>query len=116
VDVKYDRLNGILIVDIIEEIDHHSTVKIRTRIDYEIEKNMPKITIFNFRNVTFMDSAGIGMLIGRYKLASCFGGKLYMTNVKSNIKKIFEMTGVLKIVPIIENLEEVGGKEIEQCI
>jgi len=75
VKTRYDKPTKTLFIDITEEIDHHSTAKIRTRADYEIENNMPRTTIFNFENVTFMDSAGIGMIIGRYKLASCFGRK-----------------------------------------
>ena len=52
-----------------------------------------------------------GMIIGRYKTASMFGGKTYMINVNRSIKKVFEMSGVLKIIPIIE-----GGTKHEQCI
>jgi stage II sporulation protein AA (anti-sigma F factor antagonist) len=62
-------------MDITEEIDHHSTLKIKNRADYEIQKYMPKTAVFDFSNVTFMDSSGIGMLIGRYKLASMFRWK-----------------------------------------
>lgn len=51
------------------------------------------------------------MIIGRYKTASMFGGKTYMINVNRSIKKVFEMSGVLKIIPIIE-----GGTKHEQCI
>ena len=56
--------------------------------------------IFDFENVNFMDSSGIGMVIGRYKMASMFGGKTSMINVKPAIKKVFEMSGVSKIIPI----------------
>ena len=59
-------------MEITEEIDHHSTLKIRNRADYEIQKYMPKKAVIDFTNVTFMDSAGIGMLIGRYKLMDMF--------------------------------------------
>lgn len=46
------------------------------------------------------------MLIGRYKMATMFGGSINMINVKPNVKKIFEMAGILKLIPIIE---EKGG-------
>lgn len=49
-------------------------------------------------------------------LRAVLDGKMYMINVRPNIKKIFEMTGVLKIIPIIESLEEVGGNRFEECI
>lgn len=107
----YDNKSKILTLKITEEIDHHTVEKIRNRADYEIQKYIPKQFIIDFSKVTFMDSAGIGMLIGRYKTITMFGGKMYMANVNSTIRKIFEMSGVLKIIPIIE-----GGTKFEKCI
>lgn len=99
-NVKYNKEDKLLVLELTEEIDHHSTEKIRRRADYEIQRHMPKKTIFDFSGVTFMDSAGIGMVIGRYKMVSMLGGQVSMTNVKPNVKKIFEMSGILKIIPI----------------
>ncbi len=99
-NVRYNTLDKLLVLELTEEIDHHSTEKIRRRADYEIQRHMPRKTIFDFSGVTFMDSAGIGMVIGRYKVISMLGGKIAMINVKPNVKKIFEMSGILKIIPI----------------
>lgn len=109
---KYNNEHKQLFIKITEEIDHHTCEKIRKRADYEIQIHIPKKVIFDFGEVTFMDSSGIGMIIGRYKLVSMFGGKMTMINVKPNVKKVFEMSGVLKLIPI----EEVGGTELEECI
>ncbi len=98
--VKYDTLDKLLVLELTEEIDHHTTEKIRRRADYEIQRHIPRKTIFDFSGVTFMDSAGIGMVIGRYKVISMLGGKVAMINVKPNVRKIFEMSGILKIIPI----------------
>ena len=106
----YDSQFKILTLIITEEIDHYTADKIRNRTDFEIQKYMPKELIIDFANVSFMDSAGIGMIIGRYKTMSMFGGK-YMKNVSRGVRKIFEMTGILKIIPIIE-----GGTKNEKCI
>lgn len=111
--VRYNEKDKLLFLEITEEIDHHSSEKIRTRADFEIQKYIPKILIMDFANVNFMDSAGIGMVIGRYKTANMFGGKMFMSNVSPNVKKVFEMSGVTKIIPIIE---EQGGKEIGKRI
>ena len=62
-----------LLVEITEEIDHHSTEKMRRVIDDDITRYMPRKVIFDFSNVAFMDSAGIGMIIGRYKMVNMFG-------------------------------------------
>lgn len=112
---KYIKEDKLLILEITEEIDHHSCEKIKKRADYEIEIHIPKKVIFDFSNVSFMDSSGIGMIIGRYKLASLFGGKTYLINVKPQVKKVLEMSGILKLIPI-EDEENVGGNEFEKCI
>lgn len=96
----YEPQDKLLILEITEEIDHHTTEEIRRKADYEIERHMPRKTVFDFNSVTFMDSAGIGMLIGRYKLAKMLGGTLETKNVSPSIKKIFEMSGLHKIIKI----------------
>lgn len=102
---KYIQEDKLLLLQITEEIDHHTTEDIRRKADNEITRHMPRKVIFDFNNVTFMDSAGIGMLIGRYKIVKTFGGNIEMINVKPSIRKIFEMSGVLKIVPIRKDIE-----------
>lgn len=111
--VEYNEKDKLLLLHITEEIDHHVAEKIRTRADFEIQKYIPKKVVLDFNNVTFMDSAGIGMLIGRYKTVTMFGGSINMINVKPNVKKIFEMAGILKLIPIIE---EKGGVVNGECI
>ncbi len=100
---RYVDKDKLLLFEITEEIDHHTTEKIRRKMDNEIQRYMPKRTVFDFDKVTFMDSAGIGMLIGRYKVARMLGGSVELINVSPGIKKIFEMCGVLKIIPIVDN-------------
>ena len=87
---------------IVDEIDDHSVQMIRRRADYEIERYMPKRVIFDFDSVTFMDSAGIGLIIGRYKFAKMIGAKLEISNLTQSVKKIFEMSGILKLIPVAE--------------
>ena len=87
--------------EITEEIDHHQAEKIRRKADDEITKFMPRKVILDFKDVTFMDSAGIGMVLGRYKMINMIGGKLEMENVSVPLKKIFDMSGITKICPII---------------
>ena len=97
---KYIAKEKLLVLEINEEIDHHTTENIRRKADYEIERYMPEKTIFDFNGVTFMDSAGIGMLLGRYKIAKMLGGSVEMINVKPSIKKIFDMCGIPRIIKI----------------
>lgn len=54
-------------------------------------------------DVTFMDSAGIGLLIGRYKFANMLGARLEISNLTQSVRRIFEMSGILKLIPIVDN-------------
>ncbi len=90
----------ILEVELTEEIDHHSSQKIRTRLDYEIQRFSPKKVIIDLEKVKFMDSAGIGLIIGRYKTVLSYGGTLEVRNVSEKLRKILEMSGIHKIINI----------------
>ena len=95
-------MDKLLFFKIIYEIDDCNVKKIRRRADYEIERYMPRKVIFDFDSVTFMDSSGIGLLIGRYKFTNMLGGKLEVANLTQNVRKIFEMSGILKLIPVTE--------------
>lgn len=95
-----------LTLKITEEIDEHTTEKLRRKIDNEITRFLPRKVIFDFSNVSFMDSAGIGMLLGRYKVIKMIGGQLELANVNKQIERIFEISGILKIIPLVKNNEE----------
>ena len=73
-NVSYEEKDKLLLLEITEEIDHHTSEKIRRKADYEITRYMPRKIVFDFHHVTFMDSAGIGMVLGRYKLMKMLGG------------------------------------------
>lgn len=109
-NVKHFIEEKILIFEITEELDHHVVEKIRKRTDYEIQRLMPKDVIFDFTKVRFMDSAGIGLILGRYKQVSSFNGKMKIINANERIKRILDMSGITKIIPVI-NLgdEEMTG-------
>ena len=62
-----------LLIEITEEVDHHVAEKLRRKIDENITRYMPRKVIFDFNKVSFMDSAGIGMVIGRYKMVNMIG-------------------------------------------
>ena len=95
---NYYKEDKLLVFKITDEIDDFSVQKIRRRADYEIERYMPKRVVFDFDSVSFMDSAGIGLIIGRYKFVKMLGGKLELTNLTSSVKRIFEnINKVMKV-------------------
>ncbi|MFR1739861.1 MAG: anti-sigma factor antagonist [Clostridia bacterium] len=107
--ITYIKKDKRLIFEIEEDIDECCVQKIRRRIDNEIQRYMTKEVIFDFSNVSFMDSAGIGLIIGRYKLINMIGGELKIANVNTQIQKIFEMSGLLRLIPV----EQKDKKEVQ---
>ena len=101
--VKEDKL---LILKITEEIDHHVAEKIRRMADNEITRYMPRKVIFDFNQVTFMDSAGIGLIMGRYKKVMD-KGDITIVGVRESVKRILLISGLHKIV----NIYELKGQE-----
>jgi len=77
---------------------------------------MPRKVIFDFDSVTFMDSAGIGLIIGRYKFVNMLGGKLEVANLTESVKKIFEMSGILRLIPVANLDETFFNKAIHRFI
>ena len=99
-----------MIVEICGEIDHRCAEETRENIDKEFERSICKHIIFDFVKVDFMDSSGIGMIIRRYKIAERKGGKVIACNIQSEVKKIFEISGLYRIIECFDNIDEAIGK------
>ena len=109
--INYYEKDKLLVLKINEEIDECTVKEIRRKADYEIERFMPREVILDFDSVTFMDSAGIGMVIGRYKQCQMLGGKTYVANLNNAVRKIFRMSGILKIIPEINIEDKLSNEE-----
>ncbi len=105
-DVKLLRRGTTLVIRIMEDMDHHSAQYLRQKIDNEIIKSTVKNIIFDFSKVNFMDSSGIGIVVGRYKNIQKLNGRAAIVNANPKIMQIFEMSGVLKIIPVYTDLED----------
>ncbi len=105
-DVKLLKKGTTLVIRIMEDMDHHSAQYLRQKIDSEIIKATVKNIIFDFSKVNFMDSSGIGIVVGRYKNIQKLNGKAAIVNANPKIMQIFEMSGVLKIIPAYSDLDD----------
>lgn len=76
------------------EIDHHSAAKLREEIDASIEMERPKTLNLDFGGVTFMDSSGIGLVMGRYKLMQTMDGGIALKNVPNPLKPVMRIAGL----------------------
>lgn len=103
--ISFDRKDAILVVTLVGEIDHHSAEVVRIKIDNKIDELGSQNIIFDFKEVNFMDSSGIGVVMGRYRKLLATGGKACVINLKPQIKKIFELSGLFKIIQEYEDVQ-----------
>lgn len=101
--VNFETFNNILIIKLNGELDHHSSSYVRDEIDDEILAKNPKNILFDMSHLNFMDSSGIGVIIGRYKFIASNGGKVGIVSMKPQIKRIYEICGLKRIIPSFDN-------------
>ena len=88
------------------EIDHHGASGLREEIDAAIERVQPERVVLDFAGVTFMDSSGIGLVMGRYKLVESIGGKLALRGLSAPIKRVMRLAGLDKIAEFDEGAKK----------
>ncbi|MFP4698038.1 MAG: anti-sigma F factor antagonist [Eubacteriales bacterium] len=98
--------NRNLIVTLRGDLDHHNAKFVREKIDSLLKRNNLKNVIFDFANMDFMDSSGIGVIMGRYKNLQSVGGKVAVANVSPSIDRIFNISGLYKIISKCTSVNE----------
>lgn len=105
-DVKITKGKGEITAFLNGEIDHHTARDIRQQIDSAAEAHHPKVLYLDFSGVRFMDSSGIGLIMGRYRLMQLMGGYVRVINIPSHLQRLIELSGV-------KALGVLSGKEVE---
>ncbi len=102
---EYEIDGRCLIIRLRDELDHHNAVQIREEADRIIDRKNIKHIIFDFSEAGFMDSAGIGVIMGRYRKVIFIGGKIAVSNVNSTVDRIFRLSGLYKIIEKYDTVE-----------
>ncbi len=95
-----------LLVRLTGELDHHTAAKIKEEIDSKMCSTNAVNIVFDFSELGFMDSSGIGMIMGRYKKVRTLGGRVAAYGVKAQILRIMEMSGIDKIIKLTPTFEK----------
>lgn len=98
----FQVIDNCLMVKLPEEIDHYKSSYICEQADHFIMNKGVDHVVFDFESTRFMDSSGIGIIMGRYKKISCFGGKVFVLHPDRQIKRILNLAGVNKLIEIVE--------------
>ena len=99
-NVETELKGKTLFANLSGEIDHHSASKLRVELDVKINSLNPTLLILDFTNINFMDSSGIGLILGRYKLMKLNGGNLKIVNPSPQISKVMSLAGFDRLAVI----------------
>ncbi len=103
--------DDLIIVRLRNDLDHHVTEQIRDEIDNTIMQTKIFRLAFDFRNVNFMDSSGIGLLMGRYKKIKPVGGEIFVSNLNLQMRRIFNIFGLRKITSENRQIDRIVNEE-----
>ena len=98
--MRINSTGEVLTIYLEGEIDHHSARFMREEIDKAVDFNMPSLLILDFTDITFMDSSGIGLVMGRFKNLQKNGAKLHLVNLSDNIYRIMKLAGIERLAVI----------------
>lgn len=96
--IEVERSQNVLIVRLNGELDHHMAGKVRKEMEDEMEKAPFTHFILNLEKLGFMDSSGLGVILGRYKKVSQLGGKMMLCSGSPAINRLMEMSGLFKVL------------------
>ena len=94
--MKYNFNEDVLNINLDEELDMNTCKTLRTVIDGYIMRYQPREFIFDLSEVKFMDSSGLGLIIGRYNLLNLMNSKMVILNPSSSIKRVLELSSISK--------------------
>lgn len=104
-EIKVNVKGQTLIAGLFGELDHHTAKEVKDLIENVIKNTGAKNLVFDFSHLSFMDSSGIGVIIGRYKLIHSLGGNVRIVAPSNNIMKLLTMSGINKLIEICDDTD-----------
>ncbi len=104
--MTYDIVDSQLIVKLSGELDHHTSESLRKKIDQCYNSRNLSSIIFDLRDLKFMDSSGIGLIMGRYKICKEKSGNVSIVSTSPYINRILKMSGIYKIIRVFSTIDD----------
>ncbi|NTU30159.1 anti-sigma F factor antagonist [Brevibacillus sp. HB1.1] len=101
--VAMETRQDVLVIRLQGELDHHTAEELRKKADDLLRTSTIRHIVLSLADLTFMDSSGIGVILGRYKQISARSGEMYVCSINPTIYRIFEMSGLFKVIKFREN-------------
>ena len=100
--IDLERKEKVLLVRLEGELDHHTAQELRGQIEHDLKSGQVKHIVLNLEHLSFMDSSGLGVILGRYKQVRANGGEMVVCAISAPVKRLFEMSGLFKIIRLEE--------------
>ncbi|MEF2244898.1 MULTISPECIES: anti-sigma F factor antagonist [unclassified Paenibacillus] len=100
---ELEQYRNVLIVRLKGEMDHHTADAVRYKMEEALLRGSVEHIILSLKDLQFMDSSGIGVILGRYKQVRGKGGKMVVCDVNPNVHRLFELSGLFKILTVHDN-------------
>lgn len=107
-------MNQVLVVRLQGELDHHAVERIREEIEQGLKEVGHRGLVLSFRGIDFMDSSGLGLILGRYRSVTQHQGRMALAEVNATLRKLFELSGILKILSIYDT-EQAATRAVEEA-
>ncbi|HHY71694.1 MAG TPA: anti-sigma F factor antagonist [Bacillus bacterium] len=101
--INLETKKDVLLIRLKGELDHHTAENLRNMVSEKIEKNNIHHIVLNLQELTFMDSSGLGVILGRYKQIQSQGGEMVVCSISPAVKRLFEMSGLFKIIRLVDD-------------
>lgn len=106
--VSYEMRGDTMVVHIGGEMDHHSAVAVRTEIDARIASERPRRVWLELSSIDFMDSSGLGLIMGRFSLVKQYGGELAVLDPSPAVLKIMTLAGMERMITVLRTRKKNG--------
>jgi stage II sporulation protein AA (anti-sigma F factor antagonist) len=104
--IDLETKQEVLVVRLQGELDHHTAEELRSKVDGVLKNSDIRHIVLSLADLAFMDSSGIGVILGRYKQISARSGEMVVCSINPTIYRIFEMSGLFKVIKFRENEAE----------
>ncbi|WP_088102325.1 anti-sigma F factor antagonist [Halalkalibacter urbisdiaboli] len=101
--IDLERKGSVLLVRLEGELDHHTAEELRGQVEAQLADADIKHILLNLEQLSFMDSSGLGVILGRYKQIKGNGGEMVVCAISPAVKRLFEMSGLFKIIRLEES-------------
>ncbi|NEU30851.1 anti-sigma F factor antagonist [bacterium LRH843] len=101
--IDLECIGSVLLVRLSGELDHHTAEDLRGKVEKDLVKGKIKHIVLNLEQLSFMDSSGLGVILGRYKQVKAHGGEMVVCAISPAVKRLFEMSGLFKIIRLEKN-------------